>query len=590
MTSAPTELPAGPPPAPRVHRNALSAGTTLLWYTIEHVLGQGAFGVTYLAQDGNLHRQVAIKEYLPMQLAHREPDGGVLPSTDDFAEEYEAGLKRFIFEARTLARFEHPGIVRVHNIFEANRTAYMVMQYEQGEGLDRLLKTRGTLTEEEILQLLHPLLDGLEVIHAQGFVHRDIKPANIFVRADGTPVLLDFGSAREATRGESRTLTNFVSPGYAPIEQYSGRSDQQGPWSDIYGLGATVYRAITGRAPHDAIDRSQALAQNTADSYETGARHAKRSYSQSLLDAIDHALAFRVQDRPQSIAAWRRELPPPLNFGADTARWRSTDTPTVGQDPGAPTLAVTVVTTEASQPHPITVEEAPATRSLTRLVRRHYPLGLVVLVGTALALGSWLGRRVIDAPPPGALDSTPPAAAAPAPLSAPAIGEVPAPDATASPPPETPAPNQPSRAEQVTLLLFAAGNDLAALRLTTPPGQNAHDKYQEVLRLEPGNAEALRGLADIGARYVELARQALNDDDLARATSHLDQATLVAPETPGIAAAREALAARRAGTQAASAEVALPGAAPIIERSLPPPPREAGAPTPDPQPKRWWQR
>ncbi|MBX9608679.1 MAG: serine/threonine protein kinase, partial [Gammaproteobacteria bacterium] len=541
MTSAATETPAGPPPAPRVHRNALPAGTTLLWYTIEHVLGQGAFGVTYLAQDANLHRQVAIKEYLPMQLAHREPDGSVMPSTDDFAEEYEAGLKRFIFEARTLARFEHPGIVRVHNIFEANRTAYMVMQYEQGEGLDRLLKARGTLTEEEVLQLLHPLLDGLEVIHGQGFVHRDIKPANIFVRADGTPVLLDFGSAREATRGESRTLTNFVSPGYAPIEQYSGRSDQQGPWSDIYGLGATVYRAMTGRAPHDAIDRSQALAQNTADSYEQGARHAKRNYSPQLLAAIDHALAFRVQDRPQSIVEWRRELPPPLNFGADTAQWRSTDTPTTGQDLGAPTLAVTVVTTQASQPRPITEQEAPATRSLTRLVRRHYPLGLVVMVVTAVALGTWLGRGVIETPATETPNDPPASAVAPAAPSASSTDEAPVPGAAAPmvpvPMPEAPAPNQTSLAEQVTLLLFAAGTDLAALRLTTPPGQNAHDKYQEVLRLDPGNAEALRGLADIGARYVELAWQALNDGDLARATSHLDQATLVAPETPGIAAA-----------------------------------------------------
>ena len=240
--------------APLSHRNALPTGSELHWYTINRVLGQGAFGITYLATDNNLHRPIAIKEYLPGQLARREDDRSVLALNDDLVEEYEAGLKRFIFEARTLAKFEHPSIVRVHNIFEANRTAYMVMQYEQGEGLDRLLKSRGSLTEHEILQLLHPLLDGLEVIHDQGFVHRDIKPANIFVRADGTPVLLDFGSAREAMTGEARTITNFVSPGYAPIEQYAGKSDQQGPWSDIYGLGATIYRAMTGRTPNDAVE------------------------------------------------------------------------------------------------------------------------------------------------------------------------------------------------------------------------------------------------------------------------------------------------------------------------------------------------
>ena len=402
---------------PSSHRNALAHGTSLLCYTIDKVLGQGAFGITYLASDNNLHRPVAIKEYLPGQLAHREPDGSVLALSDERVEEYEAGLKRFIFEARSLAKFEHPAIVRVHNIFDANRTAYMVMQYEHGEGLDRLLKSRGTLTEHEILQILHPLLGGLDVIHAQNFVHRDIKPANIFVRSDGTPVLLDFGSAREAIGGEARTITNFVSPGYAPIEQYAGKSDQQGPWSDIYGLGATIYRAMTGRTPNDAVERSQALAQNTEDSYQAGAHHAKRIYSAQLLRAVDHALAFHVQDRPQNIAAWRAELPPPVTAAVDTADWDSATSPTLAMDGGAPTLAVTLATSHA-QFTPI------PTTAAARMGRRNYVVGGAVLILSAL--GAWLGMHQIKVPPTASQPVAERLPAAPSPSSLPALQRAPA--------------------------------------------------------------------------------------------------------------------------------------------------------------------
>ena len=570
--------------APLSHRNALRNGTELHWYTVDRVLGQGAFGITYLATDNNLHRPVAIKEYLPGQLAHREQDGSVLALTDELVDEYAAGLKRFIVEARTLARFEHPGIVRVHNIFEANHTAYMVMQYEQGEGLDRLLKSRGTLGEHEILQILHPLLDAVQVIHGQGFVHRDIKPANIFVRTDGTPVLLDFGSAREAMSGEARTITNFVSPGYAPIEQYAGKSDQQGPWSDIYGLGATIYRAMTARTPNDAVERSQALAQNTEDSYQVGARHAKRSYSMQLLNAVDHALAFRVQDRPQDIVAWRAALPPPVAADIDTADWESATAPTLATDLGAPTMAVTVATSHAAAPRvPLTTEyenslpvasSSSLSRGATtraRIERRHYAYGIVALILSAVGMGAWLGQRVIKVPPTDA--------AAIPPASAPALS--PQADTTSMPSEPTPIPVEPappevattspavsSPAEQVALLLFGASTDVEALRLMSPPEQNAYDKYRAVLNIEPDNSSARQGLAALSDRYLALAYQAMDAQRLERAATYIDKAATAAPDNAALAQARRALASRPPTLESSALPIIAPRTgAPIIEKS-----------------------
>jgi len=287
--------------------DALPAQHRLHWYVVERVLGQGGFGITYLARDTNLDRPVAIKEYLPTDIATRRPDATIRSRTDELRERYRWGLDRFIKEARTLAQFDHPNIVRVHSVFEANNTAYMVMRFEAGENLSAVLDGRGTLPEDELLRILLPVLDGLALVHEAGFVHRDIKPDNIQIRADGTPVLLDFGSAR-TTVGKPHTLTIFVAPGYAPFEQYYGNSESQGPWTDIYGLGATCYRAIAGRAPLDAIARSKGILGNTRDVMVPASVVGAGRYSGRLLAAIDHALAFGEKDRPQTVAEWRKEL------------------------------------------------------------------------------------------------------------------------------------------------------------------------------------------------------------------------------------------------------------------------------------------
>jgi len=292
----------------KTHRNSLQSGYKLHWYEITKVLGQGGFGITYLARDTNLEKDVAIKEYLPIELAVREKDHSIHPLTEDRGKQYKWGLDRFISEARTLSKFEHPNIVRVHAVFEENNTGYMVMSYEAGRTLQELLSGRKTMEEAALLKILIPILGGLELVHEAGFIHRDIKPDNIFIREDGSPVLLDFGSARQALGEQTKTLTSLVTPGYAPFEQYYSKSDEQGPWTDIYGLGATLYRAISGIAPVDAVDRSKHILDGNDDRFVLASELGEGKYSSRFLKAIDHALQFKQKERPQTTKEWKKEF------------------------------------------------------------------------------------------------------------------------------------------------------------------------------------------------------------------------------------------------------------------------------------------
>jgi serine/threonine protein kinase len=290
-----------------IYPDALPLQYRLNTYLLERVLGRGGFGITYLARDTSLDKHVAIKEYLPVEVAKREDVTTVRPRIDSQRDLYGWGLERFIVEARTLARFDHPSIVRVHTLFEANGTAYMVMRFEEGDNLATLLERRGTIPEEKLLAILLPILDGLELVHNARFIHRDIKPDNIQIRVDGTPVLLDFGSARQAI-GKPRTMTVLVAHGYAPFEQYDGNAENQGPWTDIYGLGATCYRAIAGVAPIDAIARVRNRLGSASDALVPATVIGKGRYSERLLAGIDAALQFAEKDRPQTIAEWRKQI------------------------------------------------------------------------------------------------------------------------------------------------------------------------------------------------------------------------------------------------------------------------------------------
>ena len=283
------------------HQFALPPGTLLMEYRVTDLLGAGAFGITYLARDAHLDKDVAIKEYLPSAFAARAADGQVVVLTPQQEQEYRWGLERFSQEARTLARFSHPNIVRVNRYFEANGTGYMVMDYERGESLKAFARAHPYPPEAKLKALLAPLLDGLEKVHASGFLHRDIKPDNIFLRQDAGPVLIDFGSARQ-TAGDSReALTTIVSPGYAPFEQYT-TSKQQGPWSDIYSLGGVLFFLVTGRSPPDALTRMK------GDTLGEQLAELRKHYNPAFLDAIAWSLALEESARPRDVAAWRSAL------------------------------------------------------------------------------------------------------------------------------------------------------------------------------------------------------------------------------------------------------------------------------------------
>ena len=283
---------------------ALPGGTELVGdYKIKRVLGAGGFGITYLADEIALAREVTIKEYFPTDYAARKDERQASPRSKDCAADYKWGLERFITEAQTLARFDHPNIVRVFRYFRANNTGYMVLKFEEGQSLKAWLKSlKRAVRQAELDAMLPQLLDALEFIHKGDYLHRDIAPDNIMIRKDRTPVLIDFGSARGEIASHSRTVSALVKPGYSPYEQYASTTSQQGPWTDIYSLGATLYHAVAGKRPPDAPSRM------LKDEYIPSHQAALSSYRPQFLAAIDKALSIEIADRPQSVAAWRKQL------------------------------------------------------------------------------------------------------------------------------------------------------------------------------------------------------------------------------------------------------------------------------------------
>ena len=344
---------------------ALPPEYSLLEYRIESTLGVGGFGLTYLATDANLNLRVAIKEYLPGDLAQRDADHSVRPKSDGELDTFQWGLDRFLDESRTLASFRHPNIVRVMRFFQANRTAYMVMEFVAGQALSDWVKSRRPLNDASVRSILTPVLEGLGVVHAAGYLHRDIKPGNIFMREDGSPVLLDFGSARH-TGGQE--LTAIVTPGYAPLEQYHTQG-KQGPWSDLYALGGVLYWLVTGNKPMDAVARVREDPMTPA----IRAGDASR-FSPELLTAIDWMLVPPEDHRPQSVA----EVLAALQGDAEITQ-RVAQTVKVAQPkPTAPSASSPLAAsqTAASQPalDPETVKKIES-----ELTRHIGPIGAVVM-------------------------------------------------------------------------------------------------------------------------------------------------------------------------------------------------------------------
>jgi len=407
---------------------ALTPGTRLGDYRLDGVIGHGGFGITYRAFDTQLAKFVAIKEYLPVEFAVRGGDGKVVPRGTRFADDFAWGRERFLDEARALARFRHPHIVPVLRYFEANGTAYTVMEFEDGKSVGELLRQpEGRLPTDDVRRLADGLVGGLSAVHAEDFLHRDIKPSNIIIRRDGVPVLIDFGAARQAMGERSRTLTGVLTPQYAPIEQYALDS-KQGPWSDIYSAAAVLYHAITGQPPPDAAARVG------TDPYRPLATAHGDRFDQVFLGAIDRALAFAPADRPQSVEQWA------ALFGQSIARVADAPTQRLGSAAAAPRLG-------AARRDPDSPEELVAARPRRRRIRLWVVILLIFLAGSALERRYGTELRALLSGTPRPVEVAQPAPSptpVPAPQPAPAPTPAPAPAPTPQPPPQQAMPTPPA--------------------------------------------------------------------------------------------------------------------------------------------------
>lgn len=316
-----------PPPAPQPsHVDALPVGARLAEFEVQALLGVGGFGMVYRAYDHSLHRTVAIKEYMPSALACRQ--GGVLVTLRSSVDQpgYLSGLNSFVAEARLLAHFDHPSLVKVYRFWEGNNTAYMVMPLYNGMTLKQARSQMVAPPPERWLRaVLWSVLQALQVLHDADMLHRDVSPDNIFLQDMGPPVLLDLGAARRAIQDKGHKHTAILKVNYAPIEQFAEIEDlQQGPWTDLYSLAAVVYGCLCNDPPMPATSRLVRDNQpSVASVAQTLNQHFGQTYSEAFVATIEHALKIQPQDRPQTVAAWVSEMA--LDATQDLARfdWRA---------------------------------------------------------------------------------------------------------------------------------------------------------------------------------------------------------------------------------------------------------------------------
>ena len=290
------------PPSPPIP--PLPEGHRLDSYVIQRKISQGGFSIVYLARD-EAGAALAIKEYMPQGLAARGPDGVSVTVAPEQRGLFNHGMKAFFEEGRLLARIRHANVVHVQNFFRANDTAYMVMPYEAGQSLHQVVKSHAAkgegMKEDDLRDVFVRLLSGLREVHLQKLLHLDIKPANIFLRTDGSPLLLDFGATRLGL-GESQTALAAVHTAEFAAPEQVGSGEALGPWTDIYAIGATLYTCLAGRPPQAAAERLR------HDDYEPAATRFARRYSPQLLELIDWCLKLKVAERPQSVFALQKVL------------------------------------------------------------------------------------------------------------------------------------------------------------------------------------------------------------------------------------------------------------------------------------------
>ncbi|CAH0348337.1 protein kinase [Aquabacterium sp. CECT 9606] len=413
--------------------HTLPDGTRLGEFEIKGLIGEGGFGIVYLAYDESLQRQVALKEYMPSSLAARSnTTATVSVKSDRHRETFQAGLKSFVNEARLLAQFDHPSLVKVYRFWEGHGTAYMVMPYYEGPTLKRALADLGRPpTEAELKAWLRPLMDALEVMHAAHCFHRDIAPDNILLTATG-PLLLDFGAARRVIGDMTHALTVVLKPGYAPIEQYGEESSSmpQGAWTDLYALACVVYYAVTGKAPMSSVDRLM------ADKLKPLSEVAAGRYSEHFLKAIDACLAVRPHERPQSV--------PQLRSLIDTVPEPAPAAPAAPMAPSIAPLDSPLPMTPGAVAAPPPAVGRPSAQRSSKAPGRLLLVALVLT--TMVGLAWWMATRN-SAPAPRVDPAPSPAASVPVPTAAAPIATPSAPEpkpvaSSSTPAPAAPAPKR----------------------------------------------------------------------------------------------------------------------------------------------------
>jgi serine/threonine protein kinase len=515
----------------------------LLWYRIKDTLASAGFSHCYLCDDLNLGRQVTLLEYAPNQLAHRKINQRIYPHSSTHLEGYNQGLERFIAAAENLVGVNDPHVERVFDVFEANNTAYAVLAYQRrGETLAALLEREGTLTEAKLLRLLFPLLNGMEKLMEKGLCHLKLEPANILLRKDGKPILSSVHIINQAILGELNIL---------PVK------------TEILRVGAILYRAVTGVYPPEESVRFEAHLRQGSDPYVPALQAVNKGYSQRLLKAIDRALRLAPDERPESVAEWRQAFEfrdagkdwSIAEFFKDTAEEPvKTEEPRVAADIQAPVLnsnlAVNIDSAAVFDNQPLSVE-APATAwTITPWSRHKHKLtyltlailacaGLYALTATVIALFSTDYTALSR---PSTFHETDNLSNSPGDKNAAARGG----EATLQNPTDLPVePLIPShdKRHQIQRLLELATLDIKAYRLTMPEKNNALEKYQQVLALEPDNPDAKQGINLLAKKYIELASREVRLKRLNYAVHYLEKAVSLNPEGEDV---RQLLAALRA--------------------------------------------
>ncbi|QYF92514.1 protein kinase [Massilia sp. PAMC28688] len=424
--------------------NCLPIGTRLHDFEITGVLGEGGFGIVYIAFDHSLQRHVAIKEYMPGVLATRADDHSILVRAERHQETFNVGLKSFINEARFLAQFDHPSLVKVYRFWEQNQTAYTAMQYYDGQTIkDIVTHAPEVVNEAWCRKILQQILEALEMLYTMRILHRDVSPDNIIVQENGDAVLLDFGSARQIIGDRTRGLTVILKPGYAPVEQYAGDASlDQGAYTDIYSLSAVIYYAIMKEPPATSIARM------VKDPIAPLAVRGVDGYSTEFLAAIDKGLAVMAHERPQTIDAFRELLgikssgAPRVRPSGNTQRFATLDRLPQNSTPTAPaetTGALPTPKPAAAPPAPGPERIVPKAAAAASAIHKPAPkwmsraalaLSVMVIIGFG---ASWLMGTPSDTVMPVVQADAPvlPDAAPALPDAAPAVVEAPVPPPTA---------------------------------------------------------------------------------------------------------------------------------------------------------------